>query len=173
MGEKARVAILMGSKSDLPVVEPAVEVLEQFGVPFELRVMSAHRSPEVVREFASGAEGRGLEVVIAAAGGAAHLAGVVAACTALPVIAVPVPTSRMGGMDSLLSAVQMPGGVPVACMGLGKSGAKNAALMAVKILAVANPALREALKEYARGMCDHVGEQDGDVQQWLAQRRDR
>jgi len=170
MSDRPTVAVLMGSRSDLPVVEGAVEVLDQFGVSFEVRVMSAHRSPRVVAEYASGAEERGLEVLIAAAGGAAHLAGVVAAHTPLPVIAVPMPTDRMGGMDSLLSMVQMPAGVPVACMGLGRSGARNAAVLAVRILALRDASLRSALKDYAAAMADKVAGQDRDVQQWLGER---
>jgi len=170
MSDRPTVAVLMGSRSDLPVVEGAVEVLDQFGVSFEVRVMSAHRSPHVVAEYASGAEERGLEVLIAAAGGAAHLAGVVAAHTPLPVIAVPMPTDRMGGMDSLLSMVQMPAGVPVACMGLGRSGARNAAVLAVRILALRDASLRSALKDYAAAMADKVAGQDRDVQQWLGER---
>lgn len=170
MGQTPIVAVLMGSESDLPVVESAVDVLEQFGVPFELRVLSAHRTPQAVEEFARGAESRGLQVLIAAAGGAAHLAGVLASLTSLPVIGVPIPTERMGGMDSLLSVVQMPGGVPVACMGLGPSGARNAALLAVQILATADPALRDALREHKAQMLRNVQEQDESVQQWLHDR---
>jgi phosphoribosylaminoimidazole carboxylase PurE protein len=167
MSETPKVAVVMGSDSDLPVLEATVELLERFGVPFEVRVLSAHRSPEAVEEFAAEAESRGLQVLIAAAGGAAHLAGVLAARSALPVIGVPMPTDRMGGMDSLLSTVQMPAGVPVACMGLGKSGARNAALMALKILATGDAGLREALTRYRAELAERVGEQDARVQQWL------
>lgn len=167
MSTNARVAIIMGSKSDLPVLEPAVEALEQLQVPFEARVMSAHRSPDAVAEYSRTAEECGLEVIIAAAGGAAHLAGVIAAHTALPVIAVPIPTDRMGGMDSLLSMVQMPGGVPVACMGLGKSGAKNAAVMAAKIMATSDAALKQRVKDYAAAQVEKVKQQDAELQQWL------
>ena len=170
MGQTPKVAVLMGSESDLAVVESAVDTLEQFGVPFELRVLSAHRTPEAVEEFARGAEARGLQVLIAAAGGAAHLAGVLASLTSLPVIGVPVPTERMGGLDSLLSVVQMPGGVPVACMGLGPSGARNAALLAVQILATADPALRDALREHKAEMVRNVQEQDESVQRWRDER---
>ena len=161
----------MGSESDLPVVENAVEVLERFGVPFELRVLSAHRTPQAVEEFARGAESRGLQVLIAAAGGAAHLAGVLASLTSLPVIGVPIPTERMGGMDSLLSVVQMPGGVPVACMGLGPSGARNAALLAVEILATADPALRGPLRAHKADLARNVEEQDQSVKRRLDERR--
>jgi 5-(carboxyamino)imidazole ribonucleotide mutase len=165
------VGILMGSESDLPVLEPCADVLGEFGVPFEMRVMSAHRTPAQVEEYASGAEARGMRVIIAAAGGAAHLAGVVAAYTMLPVVAVPIPTSRMGGLDSLLSMVQMPGGVPVACMGLGKSGAKNAALLSVRMLAAGDPGLRRQLTDYVSAMGRSVAAQDASVQTWLDQRR--
>jgi len=165
------VGILMGSESDLPVLEPCADVLTEFGVPFEMRVMSAHRTPAEVEAYASGAEARGMRVIIAAAGGAAHLAGVVAAYTMLPVVAVPIPTSRMGGLDSLLSMVQMPGGVPVACMGLGKSGAKNAGLLSVRMLAADDPELRQRLADYVAAMGRHVAEQDASVQDWLDERR--
>ncbi|MHC4479403.1 MAG: 5-(carboxyamino)imidazole ribonucleotide mutase, partial [Planctomycetota bacterium] len=171
MSAGPKVAVVMGSDSDLPVVEGTVELLEQFGVPFEVRVLSAHRSPDALEQFAAGAEERGLQVVIAAAGGAAHLAGVLAARTALPVIGVPVPTDRMGGLDSLLSTVQMPAGVPVACMGLGTSGARNAAVMAVEILAVHDADLRESLRRHREQMADRVREQDELVQRWLEERR--
>jgi phosphoribosylaminoimidazole carboxylase PurE protein len=161
----------MGSKSDLPVLEGMIGVFEDFGVAFEMKVMSAHRSPRAVEEFAQGARGRGLEAIIAAAGGAAHLAGVIAANTTLPVIGIPIPTDRMGGMDSLLSTLQMPGGVPVATVGLGKSGAKNAAVLAVQILAGADESLREALDEYKAGLSAHVEAQDSELQKWLEERR--
>jgi 5-(carboxyamino)imidazole ribonucleotide mutase len=163
----------MGSRSDLPVLEGAVEVLEAFDVTFEMRVLSAHRSPDAVAAFAHEAEARGLKALIAAAGGAAHLAGALAAHTILPVIGVPVPTDRMGGMDSLLSTVQMPSGVPVASMGLGKSGARNAALLAVQILALGDPSLREALHSYKQELAANVREQDDSVQQWLHDREPR
>jgi len=165
MAQTAKVAVIMGSDSDLPVVEGAVEVLEQFGVPFEVRVLSAHRSPQAVEQFAAQAEARGLQVLIAAAGGAAHLAGVIASRTTLPVIGLPIPTERMGGMDSLLSTVQMPAGVPVACMGLGESGARNAALLAVQILATADAGLRDALRRHKADMAAQVAAQDASVQE--------
>ncbi|MDP6491232.1 MAG: 5-(carboxyamino)imidazole ribonucleotide mutase [Kiritimatiellia bacterium] len=170
MSEKPLVAVLMGSDSDLPVMESAVEALERFAVPFELRVMSAHRTPEAVRDFATGAAGRGLKVIIAGAGGAAHLAGVVASMTMLPVIGVPMPTDRAGGLDSLLSTVQMPGGVAVATMGIGKSGARNAALLAVQILALGDRALADALASYKSEMAGKVSEADARVAKWLAER---
>jgi len=170
MADTPKVAVLMGSESDLPVLEAAVKELECFGVPFELRVMSAHRTPQAVAQFAQAAEGRGLQVIIAAAGGAAHLAGVLASMTTLPVIGVPVPTDRMGGMDSLLSVVQMPGGVPVACMGLGSSGARNAAVLAVQILAASDSNLRDALREHKAEMVRSVEEQDARAGEWLRDR---
>ncbi|MHC4592645.1 MAG: 5-(carboxyamino)imidazole ribonucleotide mutase [Planctomycetota bacterium] len=170
MSESPRIVIVMGSDSDLAVVERAVEVLERLGIAFELRVLSAHRSPEAVEQLAGEAESRGVEGVIAAAGGAAHLAGVLAARTTLPVIGVPVPTDRMGGMDSLLSTVQMPAGVPVACMGLGKSGAQNAAFLAAQILATHDASLREALARHKEELAERVQAQDARVQQWLRAR---
>lgn len=134
-----RVGILMGSRSDMPVMEKAAALLGELGIDHEVRVMSAHRTPQLVAEYASGAAGRGLRVVIAAAGGAAHLAGVVAAHTLLPVIGVPIATSLSGGLDSLLSIVQMPKGVPVATVSVG--GAENAALLAAEILALGDEGL--------------------------------
>jgi phosphoribosylaminoimidazole carboxylase PurE protein len=160
----------MGSKSDLPVLEGMIGVFDEFGVAFEMKVLSAHRSPRAVEEFAQGARERGLQVIVAAAGGAAHLAGVVAANTTLPVIGVPIPTDRMGGMDSLLSTLQMPGGVPVATVGLGKSGAKNAAVLAVQILAGADDSLCKALADYKTALSAHVEAQDAELQKWLADR---
>jgi 5-(carboxyamino)imidazole ribonucleotide mutase len=167
-----RVALVMGSESDLPIVEAAVDVLEHFGVPFEMRVLSAHRSPQAVEQYAREVAGRGVQVVIAAAAGAAHLAGVLAASTVLPVIGVPIPTDRMGGMDSLLSTVQMPSGVPVATVGLGKSGAVNAGVLAVQILAVSDPALREALRQHKESLAEKVRQQDERIRTWCQDRTD-
>jgi phosphoribosylaminoimidazole carboxylase PurE protein len=172
MTDTARVALVMGSESDLPVVEAAVDVLEQFRVPFETRVLSAHRSPEAVEQYAREATGRGVQVIIAAAGGAAHLAGVLASLTVLPVIGVPIPTDRMGGMDSLLSTVQMPSGVPVATVGLGRSGAANAGVLAVQILAGADPALREALRKHKETLAERVRQQDERIRTWCQDRTD-
>ena len=169
MTEPPKVALVMGSESDLPVVEATVEVLERFGVPFEMRVLSAHRSAQAVEQFAREAAGRGL---VAAAGGAAHLAGVLAASTVLPVIGVPVQTDRLGGLDSLLSTVQMPAGVPVATVGLGKSGAANAGVIAVQILAVADPALRRALEQHKEALAESVHQQDQRVRKWRQDRAD-
>ena len=141
----ARVALLMGSNSDLPKLQACIDTLKGLGVECEVRVMSAHRTPEIVSEFASQAEQRGLEVIMAAAGGAAHLAGVVAAHTILPVIGIPVEGGALNGLDALLSTVQMPGGIAVATVGIGSGGATNAALLAAQILARKDPAVREKL----------------------------
>jgi 5-(carboxyamino)imidazole ribonucleotide mutase len=130
-------------------MRPADEMLTRFAVPHECRIVSAHRTPEWLREFATGAQGRGIEVVIAGAGGAAHLPGMVAAQTLLPVLGVPVQSQALNGLDSLLSIVQMPSGVPVGTLAIGKAGAANAALLAVRILATRNPALRERLSAFA------------------------
>ena len=138
----------MGSKSDWETMRAADEVLTQFGVPHECKVMSAHRTPAYTMEYASGAESRGVEVIIAAAGGAAHLAGVVAAHTVLPVLGVPMESASLKGMDSLLSTVQMPGGIPVGTLAIGKAGATNAALLAVAILANQRPDLRKRLHAF-------------------------
>ena len=146
--EKASlVAVLMGSKSDWDTMRAAAETLEKFGVPHESHVMSAHRTPGLASEFAGNADARGIEVIIAAAGGAAHLAGVMAAHTTLPVLGVPM-TSVLNGLDSLLSTVQMPGGIPVGTFAIGKAGATNAALFAIAILANSRPELKEKLREF-------------------------
>ena len=137
----------MGSKSDWDTMRAAAETLEKFGVPHESHVMSAHRTPGLASEFASNADARGIEVIIAAAGGAAHLAGVMAAHTTLPVLGVPM-TSVLNGLDSLLSTVQMPGGIPVGTFAIGKAGATNAALFAIAILANSRPELKEKLREF-------------------------
>lgn len=143
---KNMVAVVMGSASDLPVMEKACQMLEKFGVPYEQKVMSAHRSPEKVREFASTAKERGFEVIIAGAGKAAHLPGVIASMTTLPVIGVPIKTPDLGGLDSLLSIVQMPSGVPVATVAV--DGAKNAAILAVQILALRHPDFDSKLQSF-------------------------
>lgn len=142
------VGVIMGSRSDWDTMKQAAEVLEQFGVPFEAKVVSAHRTPDLMREYAQAAEGRGLAVIIAGAGGAAHLPGMVASQTLVPVIGVPVQSRALNGLDSLLSIVQMPGGVPVATMAIGAAGARNAGLFAVEMLAVTRPALRERLRAF-------------------------
>ena len=138
----------MGSKSDWDVMRAASDTLKDFGVPHESRVLSAHRTPELAAEFSAGAEARGLEVIIAGAGGAAHLAGVTAAYTTLPVLGVPMASQALKGMDSLLSTVQMPAGVPVGTLAIGKAGAKNAALLAIAILANSRPDLRKKLHHF-------------------------
>lgn len=148
MSVPARVAVVMGSKSDLDVVSGALELLDRFGVPRTARILSAHRTPDEAAAFASGLAASGVKAVICAAGMAAHLAGVFAAHTMLPVIGVPVPSEPFKGLDSLLSTVQMPPGIPVATMGAGKSGAKNAALFAVAILALTDPELAEKLAAF-------------------------
>jgi 5-(carboxyamino)imidazole ribonucleotide mutase len=152
------VGIIMGSSSDSAVMAEAAAELASLGVSHEVRVISAHRSPERMVEYALVARGRGLQVIIAGAGGAAHLPGMVAALTTLPVIGVPVPTAHLGGQDSLLSIAQMPGGVPVATMAIG--GARNAGLMAARILSVADSRLADALEEHRRSLVHYAIEQD-------------
>ncbi len=142
------VAVIMGSKSDWETMRAADEVLTEFEIPHECRIVSAHRTPDLLAEFAKGAEDRGLEVIIAGAGGAAHLPGMTAAFTTLPVLGVPVESKALKGMDSLLSIVQMPGGIPVATLAIGAPGAKNAGLLAVAILANTRPELRARLKAF-------------------------
>jgi 5-(carboxyamino)imidazole ribonucleotide mutase len=144
------VAVVMGSKSDWDVMRHADQTLSDFGVAHECRVISAHRSPALATEFASGAEARGLEIIIAAAGGAAHLAGVMAAHTVLPVFGVPMKSEALNGLDSLLATVQMPAGIPVGTLAIGKAGAVNAALLAIAVLANARPELREKLKTFRK-----------------------
>jgi len=146
--EKPLVGVIMGSKSDWETMSHADELLTQFGVAHECRVVSAHRTPDLMREYATSAESRGIEVIIAGAGGAAHLPGMVAAQSSLPVIGVPVQSKALNGLDSLLSIVQMPGGIPVATVAIGKAGAKNAALLAVSILSNSRPELRKKLKAF-------------------------
>ena len=138
----------MGSKSDLKYLQPAIDLLTELEIPHEARVVSAHRTPDWMFEYASTAESRGLEVIIAAAGGAAHLPGMVAAKTVLPVLGVPVPATMLNGLDSLLSIVQMPKGVPVGTLAIGEPGAANAALLAASIVSTARPELRERLRQW-------------------------
>ena len=156
MVQKPLIGILMGSDSDLPVMEEAAKVLKEFGIPYEMTVSSAHRTPKRTSEYARSAEERGIRVIIAGAGSAAHLAGFIAAETTLPVIGVPIDSSPLKGLDSLLSTVQMPGGVPVASMAIGKAGAKNAGLFAAQILAVSNPKLGALLKGHREEMARQV-----------------
>jgi 5-(carboxyamino)imidazole ribonucleotide mutase len=150
------VGIIMGSKNDWETMREAAKILDEFGVPHEAKVASAHRSPDLVAEYVKSAEGRGLEVIIAAAGLAAHLPGVVAAQILLPVLGVPLHSNALGGLDALLSMVQMPGGVPVGTLAIGSHGAKNAALLAVRILANSRPELREKLRQYHAQMAEQV-----------------
>jgi len=158
MAEKgeALVGIIMGSDSDLPLMKEAAVALQKFGVPFEIDITSAHRSPARTAEYARTARERGLKAIIVGAGGAAHLAGVVAAETTLPVIGVPMPSGSLQGLDSLLATVQMPSGVPVACVAIGKAGATNAAILAVQILATADAALAAKLAQYKKDLAQGV-----------------
>ena len=146
---KVQVAIMMGSKSDLPTMEEAAKVLKDFGVGCEMKVLSAHRTPKETAQYAEELESRGVKIVICGAGGSAALAGVVAAHTHLPVIGIPIETSALNGMDSLLSTVQMPPGVPVAAVAIGKGGAKNAGLLALRILALNDKTIKDKLKQYS------------------------
>jgi 5-(carboxyamino)imidazole ribonucleotide mutase len=162
----AVVGIVMGSDSDWPMMEAAARALEEFGVPYEAHVLSAHRTPRRMLDYAEAAAGRGLRVIIAGAGGAAHLPGMVAAATPLPVIGVPRPLDRLDGLDSLLSIVQMPAGVPVATVGI--AGARNAGLLAVRILGVADDALRAAVSRFQTGLAESVVSRDAALQERLA-----
>ena len=148
--EKPLLGVVMGSRSDESLMQPALDMLKELGIPYEVRVISAHRNPDNTREYGVGAKDRGIEVVIAGAGAAAHLPGVIASWTTIPVIGVPLPTSDLKGVDSLLSITQMPGGVPVACMAIGSAGAKNAALLAAQILGFKHDKIREAYEGYRR-----------------------
>ena len=164
---KPAVGILMGSDSDWPLVGKAAEVFREFGVPCEVGVISAHRTPERASDYAQGAAKRGLKVIIAAAGGAAHLAGCIAANTTLPVIGIPVEGGALHGLDALLATVQMPGGVPVATVALGSAGPVNAALLAIQILALSNPALGARLQQYKRELKRKVEAGDARVRKSL------
>ncbi len=155
-GDAPLVGVIMGSKSDWDTMRGASELLREFSVPHECRVVSAHRTPRWLAEYAQSAEARGLAVIVAGAGGAAHLPGMVAAETTLPVLGVPVHTAGLGGLDSLLSIVQMPRGVPVGTLAIGAAGAVNAALLAIRILGVSRPALRVKLRAYAQRRADEV-----------------
>jgi 5-(carboxyamino)imidazole ribonucleotide mutase len=163
MTQQARVAVIMGSDSDWSVMADAAEALAEFDIPSEVRVVSAHRTPQVMFDYARGAADRGIEVIIAGAGGAAHLPGMVAAATPLPVIGVPVPLARLDGLDSLLSIVQMPSGVPVATVSIG--GARNAGLLAVRILASSDAALRKRIVAFQEQLADSVRTKDAALQQ--------
>ena len=156
MSENPLVAVIMGSKSDWETMRAASEILTEFDVPFETKIVSAHRTPDLLFEFAKSAESRGVEVIIAGAGGAAHLPGMTASQTVLPVLGVPVHSRALGGMDSLLSIAQMPAGVPVGTLAIGEAGAKNAALLAVSILANSRPELREKLRSFRKEQTNTV-----------------
>lgn len=168
---KALVGVIMGSDSDYPVMAEAVRILEKFGIPAEVEVVSAHRSPARAAEYAETAIRRGLKVIIVGAGGAAHLAGVVAALTTLPVLGVPMPATPLNGMDSLLSTVQMPGGVPVATMAIGKPGAMNAGVFAAEILATSDEGIARKLADYKKELDSAVAEKSALLKRELAQKK--
>jgi phosphoribosylaminoimidazole carboxylase PurE protein len=161
--QNPQVGILMGSESDLEIMKSASAILDDFGVPYEIRISSAHRTPKETIAYAEEAAGRGIKVLIAGAGHAAHLAGVLAANTTLPVIGVPIDSSALKGMDSLLATVQMPGGIPVASMAIGKSGAKNAGIFAVQVLAVHDLELKQRLHDSRKKMAEKVREQNNKI----------
>ena len=165
---KPQVFIVMGSDSDIPVTEEAAKLLGQFGIPFEMRISSAHRCPDRTAALASEAEGRGIRIIIAGAGMAAHLAGVMAAGTILPVIGVPIGGGALNGVDALYSTVQMPGGIPVATVAIGKAGARNAGILAVQMLALSESALKGKLRDYKQSMAAEVEEKDNALQEKMA-----
>lgn|SRR5690606_31730699 len=169
MNQSPLVGIAMGSESDLRVMKEAADVLRDFEVPFEIRVLSAHRTPAAMQDYAASADRRGIRVIIAGAGGAAHLPGMIAASTPLPVIGVPVPSRHLNGLDSLLSIVQMPGGVPVATVSIGN--ARNAGLLAVQILSVGDAALLERMRSYKEQLIEKVQEMDERVQATASDQR--
>ncbi len=162
------VAVVMGSDSDFPVVAGCIETLEEFDIPYEARVVSAHRTPEKAHKFASTARLKGFRVLIAAAGGAAHLAGVMASLTTLPVIGIPIQTPTLGGADSLYSTVQMPAGVPVATVAIGKAGATNAALLAAEILALSDDTLHDRLQSFRAAMRRTVAQKNARLREKIA-----
>lgn len=167
MSKNPKVAILMGSDSDWPTLEATSKTLKEFGIEHEVRVMSAHRTPHRAADFAEKAADRGVEVIIAAAGGAAHLAGVVAAHTILPVIGVPVPGGPLNGLDALLATVQMPAGIPVATVAVGLGGPVNAGILAVQIIAKRDPALVQRLKDHKKKLAEKVEKADAGLQEKL------
>jgi 5-(carboxyamino)imidazole ribonucleotide mutase len=166
-----KVLIVMGSDSDIPVMEEAAQMLQRFGIPYEMRISSAHRCPDRTAELAAGAEGRGIKVIIAAAGMAAHLAGVMAAGTILPVIGVPIGGGALNGVDALYSTVQMPGGIPVATVAIGKAGAKNAGILAVQMLALSDETLAARLRAFKADMATEVEAKDRMLQEKMNPRR--
>ena len=165
------VGILMGSDTDLPVMSEAAKTLEKFGVPFEMHVMSAHRTPQKAHEYATSAASRGIRVLIVGAGAAAHLAGVIAANTTLPVIGVPLATSALNGLDALLATVQMPGGIPVATMAIDKAGATNAAVFAAEILGLSDAQIAQRLVEHKKDLVRGVEEKNTRLQEQLRQKK--
>ena len=165
MAENPLVSIVMGSDSDLDIMNEAGKALDQFGIPYEIDVTSAHRSPARTSEFARNAAGRGIKAIIAGAGGAAHLAGVIAAETTLPVIGVPIPSTSLNGLDSLLSVVQMPAGIPVATVAIGKPGATNAGILAAQIIALANASVAGKMKKLKEKLAKSVEEKSQRLQQ--------
>ena len=154
--KETRVCIVMGSRSDLPAMEGCMAQLDEFGIGYQVRILSAHRTPDAVIALSEGAKEAGIQVFIAAAGGAAHLAGVIASSTPLPVIGIPIQTSSLGGMDSLLSTVQMPGGVPVATVAIGKAGPKNAALLAAQMIGLADPDIQKKVEDFKKEQAQKV-----------------
>jgi 5-(carboxyamino)imidazole ribonucleotide mutase len=165
MQKEPQVLIIMGSDSDLPIMQEAGNVLERFGICYEMRISSAHRAPAKTAELASGAAARGIKIIIAGAGVAAHLAGVVASKTTLPVIGVPTPGGALNGVDALYATVQMPAGIPVATMAVGKAGAKNAGLFAVQVLGLNNPSLAQAMLDYRKEMAEELEKKDAELQE--------
>lgn len=161
------VAIVMGSKSDLPLLKGAFDILREFGIPFTAKIMSAHRTPDIAAEFAKNAENEGVKIIICAAGMAAHLGGVIAAHTVLPVIGIPMASPPFNGLDSLLSTVQMPPGIPVATVSAGSAGAKNAALLAVAMLALSDPDMNAKLKNFRRKQVEQVQTDNDELQKSL------
>ncbi|WP_300357448.1 5-(carboxyamino)imidazole ribonucleotide mutase [Fusobacterium sp.] len=152
----ARVGVIMGSRSDLPTMENAIEMLKRFGVDYEVKIVSAHRTPELMFEYAKSAKEKGIKVIIAGAGGAAHLPGMVSSLTPLPVIGVPVQSKALSGLDSLLSIVQMPGGIPVGTVAIGNSGAKNAGILASEIIALMDEEVAEKVEKFRKEQRDEV-----------------
>lgn len=165
---KGRVVVLMGSDSDLPIMQEAINTLKEFEIEVDARVLSCHRAPHLAMDFARSLEESGYDVVIAGAGGAAHLPGVIAALTTVPVIGVPIPSGCLNGMDALFSIVQMPGGIPVATMAIGKAGARNAAIFAAQILAVKEPSLCDQLREHKKSLQESVESKNAALQKRLS-----
>lgn len=170
-GSNARVGIVMGSDTDFPVMSETGKTLDKFGIPYEMEVLSAHRTPARAHEYSATAAKRGLQVIIAAAGAAAHLAGVMAASTNLPVIGVPMATSTLQGLDALLATVQMPGGIPVATMAIDKAGAVNAAIFAAEILGLSDPTVAARLVEHKESMVRGVAEKNERLQKQLSEKK--